>query len=116
MRCGIELCDSRMRAHKRVDRKDGDREDNHRSEDANDFHDAIKIKERSNDNQNCADRASRPGRDSKLLLEVRSCAREHDEAHRKAREDQNDVNHATNQRRSDALEDLVMMARSIVGP
>ena len=99
-----------MRARKRVDRKDGDREDNHRGEDSDDFHDAIKIEERSDDNQNCADRASRPGRDSKLLLEVRSCAREHDEAHREARKYQNNVDNATDQRRGDAFKDFVVVA------
>ena len=99
-----------MRAHKRVDRQNTDGDNDHRGEDTDDFHDAIKIKEGSDDNQNCADRTSRPCRDSKLLFQVRSRAREHDDAHREARKNQNNVDNATNQRRGDAFKDFVVVA------
>ena len=74
LRGSVELGDAWMRARKRVDRQNTDGDNDHRGEDTDDFHDAIKIKEGRDDNQNCADRTSRPCRDSKLLFQVRSRA------------------------------------------
>ena len=68
LRGSVELCNSGMVAEQRVDRQDADGNNDHRGEDPDNFHDAIKVKESSHDNKNCTDRAARPGRDSKLLF------------------------------------------------
>ena len=47
---------------------------------------------------------------------MRSRAREHDDAQRNARKDQNNIDYATDQWRGYVLKDFIVVARTVVGP
>ena len=112
---GVELSDARVRGGQRVDREDRDGDDNHGRKHADGLHDPVKVKEGSQNDKHRAQGTAHPRGQTKLLLEVRARAREHHKSHRETREDEHDVDNTTQRRVGDAFEDLVVVARSVVG-
>ena len=55
------------------------------------LHDPVEVEEGREDHEHRAQGATRPRGQAELLLEVRTGAREHHEAHREAREDEHDA-------------------------
>ena len=106
---GVELGDAGVRRRQRVDGEDRDGDDDHGRKDADHLHDPVEVEEGREDHEHRAQGATRPRGQAELLLEVRTGAREHHEAHREAREDEHDVDDAAQRRVGDAFEDLVVM-------
>ena len=104
-----------MGAGQRVDRQDGDGEDDHGGEHADDLHDAVEVQEGREDHEHRTQGAAGPRGHPELLLEVRARAGEHHEAHGESGEDENHVDDASQRRVSDPLEDLVVVVGAVVG-